>query len=152
MRVKLRGIVTWGKEITIMTAKKFLLESCEHSVIVLLPWDEILLQSVFFFQLPSPPTAKRIEISQQVTYQRVIMSLTINRAFESWRSDALSTYQLNWQGGWTGRKLICNIQVLDFLEWGFLWKLFLSKKKPWPSWSIIIQFKGILTTSYAYHT
>ena len=48
-------IIIWQKEvgITIMIAKKFLLESCEHSVIVLLSCDETLLQSVFIFQLPS---------------------------------------------------------------------------------------------------
>ena len=55
-------IIIWQKEvgITIMIAKKFLLESCEHSVIVLLSCDETLLQSVFIFQLPSWPTTKTV--------------------------------------------------------------------------------------------
>ena len=58
----------WNKEgdITIMTAKKSLLESCEHSVIVLLSLDDTLLQSVFIFQLPSLPKIKTTGIIQEL--------------------------------------------------------------------------------------
>ena len=62
---------------TTITAKKFLLEIREHWVMVLLPWNETLLQSSFFFQLPSPSKTKSLKINQHLNFSaHAIISAT----------------------------------------------------------------------------